>query len=397
MMMDRVILHCDCNSFFASVELVELPHLKNCPVAVCGSEQERHGIVLAKNEIAKRYGIFTTQTVADARRVCPNLVIIPPHYEKYAAYSRAVREIFERYTDQIEPFGMDEAWLDVTASQKLFGSGEQIAHSIREQIKSELSITVSIGVSFNKVFAKLGSDYKKPDAVTVISRDNYESIVHPLPVSSLLYAGQQTCRVLKEIGVRTIGDLAKTPVTLLSARLGKMGAMLHAYANGEDDSAVVASHDDPKSISNGRTFARDLVGFAECERAIALLSSDVGSTLRRRRMKCTTVFLKMKDSLLHTYGKQASLSTPTDSTDEIVKRITELLPQLWKENVPARSVTVGVSGLVQREYATEQLDMFAQPEQEKMREKIAKREDVVDSIRERFGHGAIFIPNEFDQ
>lgn len=394
--MDRVILHCDCNSFFASVELVDLPHLRHLPVAVCGSEQERHGIVLAKNEIAKRYGIYTTQTVLDARRKCPELVIIPPHYEKYAAYSKAVREIFERYTDQIEPFGMDEAWLDVTASQKLFGSGEEIAQRIREQIKAELSITVSIGVSFNKVFAKLGSDYKKPDAVTVISRENFERIVHPLPVSSLLYAGKQTCCVLETMHIKTIGDLAKAPLSRLSTRLGKMGRMLYAFANGDDTSPVCAEREDPKSISNGRTFPRDLLGFAEFEGAIRSLCEEVGSTLRRRRMKCTTVFLKMKDNLLHTYGKQATLPSATNSTDEIVRRITELLPQLWKETTPARTITVGVGGLLLNEYATEQIDMFADPEEEKMKQKNTKREDVVDSIRERFGHGAIYIPSDFD-
>ena len=236
--MERVILHCDCNNFFASVELKKYPQYRNSPVAVCGSERERRGIVLAKNELAKKRGIFTAQTVAEARRICPDLVILEPHYEEYAAYSLAVRKIFERYTDMIEPFGIDEAWLDVTASRRLFGSGVEIAERIRREVREELGITVSVGVSFNKVFAKLGSDYKKPDAVTVISPENFHDIIDALPVASLLFAGRHTTSVLAAMGIRTVRDLATASDAMIESRLGKLGHTLLSYARGEETSPV---------------------------------------------------------------------------------------------------------------------------------------------------------------
>ena len=208
--MSRVILHCDCNSFYASVETVLNPAYKNVPMAVCGSESDRHGIVLAKNELAKKYGILTAETVYSAKKKCPNLIIAEPHHEEYLKFSKKVNEIYARYTDMIEPFGIDESWLDVTASQKLFGSGKDLAERIRREVKEEIGITVSIGVSFNKVFAKLGSDYKKPDAITVIDQSNFREIVFPLPVSDLLFVGKKTSSALISMGIRTIGELAKT-------------------------------------------------------------------------------------------------------------------------------------------------------------------------------------------
>ena len=193
-MKDRVILHCDCNSFFASVETALHPEYKNVPMAVCGSIEDRRGIVLAKNELAKAYNIQTAETVFSAKKKCPSLVIAEPHHKLYAEFSRRVNDIYKQYTDMVEPFGIDESWLDVTGSRKLFGTGLEIAKKISEEVKSKIGITLSIGVSFNKVFAKLGSDYKKPDAITVISRDNFKNIVYPLPVSSLLFVGKKTCK-----------------------------------------------------------------------------------------------------------------------------------------------------------------------------------------------------------
>ena len=227
---DRVILHCDCNSFFASVETALNPAYANVPMAVCGSQDDRHGIVLAKNELAKRYGIQTAETIVSARRKCPGLVIAEPHYSKYKEYSVRVNQIYSRYTDLVEPFGIDESWLDVTASQKLFGSGLRIAQMISNDVKKELNITISVGVSFNKVFAKLGSDYKKPDAITVISKENFKNIVYPLPVSALLFVGKKTAESLLSIGIRTIGELANTQQHVLQDRFGKVGEMLYTYS-----------------------------------------------------------------------------------------------------------------------------------------------------------------------
>lgn len=225
-MSERVILHCDLNNFFASVTLLSNATLYNMPVAVCGNEKERHGIVLAKNEIAKSYGVKTAETIRDAKRKCPELVCLPPDYKQYKKYSVAARKIYERYTDMIEPFGIDECWLDVTGSIRIFGSGEEIAEKIRSSIKNELKITVSIGVSFNKVFAKLGSDMKKPDGITVISKENFKSKVWPLPAKDLLYVGKSTEERLKSSGIFTIGDVANCETALLSHLLGKNGEQL---------------------------------------------------------------------------------------------------------------------------------------------------------------------------
>ena len=388
--MERVILHCDCNNFFASVELKKYPQYRGCPVAVCGSESERHGIVLAKNDIAKKRGIYTTQTVVEARHACPDLVILQPHYDEYAAYSLAVRKILERYTDLIEPFGIDEAWLDVTGSKRLFGTGEEIAERIRCEVREELGITVSIGVSFNKVFAKLGSDYKKPDAVTVISRENFQRIVYPLPVGDLLFAGRRTTAALQAMGIRTIGDLAAAPDAFIESRLGKLGRTLLLYARGEDTSAVSPEREDPKSISNGYTFPRNLIGYDECRRAIFWLCESLGTKLRKDAMHCTTVTLRMKHPDLHTVGKQAKLDSPTDITEIIADAICKLLPTLWTEDQPVRAITVGVSGLVHAEYTCTQIDFFTTEKDETFTKKKAKKENAVDQIRDRFGGDSIF-------
>lgn len=388
--MERVILHCDCNNFFASVELKKYPQYKNLPVAVCGRESERHGIVLAKNEVAKKRGIYTAQTVAEARRVCPDLVILEPHYDEYVAYSLAVRKIFERYTDVIEPFGIDEAWLDVTASRRLFGTGVEIAERIRREVREELGITVSVGVSFNKVFAKLGSDYRKPDAVTHISRENFHSIVDPLPVGSLLFAGRHTTTVLGAMGIYTVRDLAVASDALIESRLGKLGRTLLSYARGEDNSPVSPEREDPKSISNGYTFSRNLLGYDECRRAIFWLCESVGTKLRKNSMQCTTVNLRIKHPDLHTVGKQAKLDRPTDTTEIIAEAICDLVAKLWRDDQPVRAITVGVSGLVHAEYACQQMDFFMTKEDEARSKKKSQKENVVDQIRDRFGGDSIF-------
>lgn len=224
--MERVILHCDLNNFFASVELLSRPEWKQVPMAVCGSVEARHGVILAKNEPAKRYGVKTAETLWEARRKCPQLITVPPHPDQYRIFSRRAHRVYERFTDRIEPFGIDECWLDVTGSVPLFGSGEEIAHAIRRAVKEELGLTVSVGVSFNKVFAKLGSDLKKPDAVTVIRRAEFQKLLWPLPVETLIGVGKSTLRILHGMGVITIGDLAQAPLSTLRAALGKNGEQL---------------------------------------------------------------------------------------------------------------------------------------------------------------------------
>ena len=389
-MSDRVILHCDCNSFFASVETALNPAYKNVPMAVCGSESDRHGIVLAKNELAKKYGIKTAETVYSARKKCPGLVIAPPHYEEYTKYSRRVNEIYARYTDMIEPFGIDESWLDVTASKKLFGDGIEIAERIRKEVREEIGITISVGVSFNKVFAKLGSDYKKPDATTVILREDIERIVYPLPVSDLLFVGQKTADQLKIMGIKTIGDLSRIPREVLVARFGKYGDQLYKNANGLDDSPVIriGEGEDQKSIGLGFTFRHDLTSREECKIAINYLSDEVAVRLRNAGMVCNTVQLSIKDEFLSVIQRQRALAHPTDLAHDISDVANKILIKEWSESRPIRMLTVTAQNLTRKEYSADQIDIFAEADDTR-REKDKKQEQAVDKIRQKFGRESI--------
>ena len=389
-MSDRVILHCDCNSFFASVETALNPAYKNVPMAVCGSESDRHGIVLAKNELAKKYGIKTAETVYSARKKCPGLVIASPHYEEYTKYSRRVNEIYARYTDMIEPFGIDESWLDVTASKKLFGDGIEIAERIRKEVREEIGITISVGVSFNKVFAKLGSDYKKPDATTVILREDVERIVYPLPVSDLLFVGQKTADQLKIMGIKTIGDLSRIPREVLVARFGKYGDQLYKNANGLDDSPVIriGEGEDQKSIGLGFTFRHDLTSREECKIAINYLSDEVAVRLRNAGMVCNTVQLSIKDEFLSVIQRQRALAHPTDLAHDISDVANKILIKEWSESRPIRMLTVTAQNLTRKEYSADQIDIFAEADDTR-REKDKKQEHAVDKIRQKFGRESI--------
>ena len=287
----RHILHCDMNCFYASVEMQRHPELRDKPLAVCGSQEERHGIVLTANYIAKPYGVKTGMAIWQARQRCPDLVILPPDMDEYIRISRMAREIYEDYTDQVEPFGLDENWLDVTGSVGLFGDPMSIAREISDRIKFELGITASIGVADNKITAKLGSDYKKPDAITRIGEDNYKEIVFPLPVEDLLYVGPATSKKLRAIGVSTIGRLAECPVEVLVRRVGKMGAVLHAFANGRDISPVQRSDHIPniKSVGNSATTPRDLENEEDVKLMLILLAESVCSRMRELVSRCTVV------------------------------------------------------------------------------------------------------------
>ena len=384
-MKDRVILHCDCNSFFASVETVLNPKLKDKPMAVCGSVENRHGIVLAKNELAKKYNIKTAETVFSAKKKCPELVIVEPHHDEYVKFSRAVNDIYSRFTDICEPFGIDESWLDVTASIKLFGSGYEIAEKIRKAVKAELGLTVSIGVSFNKIFAKLGSDYKKPDAVTVIDRNNFMDIAYPLPASDLLFVGKRAGECLSYIGIKTIGDLASADIRLLTMKFGKLGELYYRYASGEDDTPVSTSQDEVKSIGNGFTFKHDLVTLDDCLAGIDHLTESIGTRLRAKKLKCTTVQLTIKDQFLHSIQRQCALSEPTDSSREIAKGAYAILKREWNGTAPIRMLTVTVTGLSD-DTAPLQLNLFSN---EKRHEIRSKRDKAIDIIRQKYGNDSI--------
>ncbi|MBE7033474.1 MAG: DNA polymerase IV [Ruminococcaceae bacterium] len=383
--MDRVILHCDCNGFFASVECALNPELRNVPMAVGGSVEARHGIILAKNELAKKYNIQTAETIYSAKKKCPNLVIVPPHHDLYEEYSRRVNEIYFEYTDQVEKFGIDESWLDVTGSQRLFGNGEEIAATLRKRIREEIGITISVGVSFNKVFAKLGSDYKKPDATTVISRDNYKEIVYPLPVGDLLFVGRRTRDALSKLHIETIGDLAESNETKLIKLLGKQGETIYRYARGEDDSPVDPhANDEVKSIGNGMTFRRDLIGEKDILCGISHLSESIAVRMRKKGVKCTVVQVTIKDPDLHSIQRQEKLDSPTNLAKDITEKAMEIIRRSWNMKNPIRMLTVTGGGIVD-ENASEQISFFDEaknPKQENL-------EKTLDKIREKYGKDAV--------
>ena len=391
--MERVILHCDLNSFYASVELLEHPELRDRPVAVCGDPESRHGIILAKNEAAKGYKVQTAETIWQARRKCPDLVLLPAHHWKYRDYSRKVNAIYERYTDLVEPFSIDESWLDVTGTLHLFGGdGKALADEIRQVIRRELGLTVSVGVSFNKVFAKMGSDYKKPDATTVITRETYQALLWPLPVTDLLFVGRAAARVLNGYGIRTIGDLARFDRDSLGEILGRGGYALHDYATGKEHAPVVPARDmpGPKSVGNGLTFPRNLVGWAQLQTALSELSDEVAARLRKHGLKCTTVQITVRDPAFRDICRQKKLSAPTYVSRDLTRGAMELLRTCWREDQPVRALTVTAQNLVGEEDAGEQVDLFA-AQAIPRRDKLERLEKAMDSIRDKYGRGAITI------
>lgn len=387
--MERTILHCDCNGFYASVESVLNPELRNVPMAVCGDPKSRHGIILAKNELAKKYGIVTAETVWKAQRKCPNLVLVRSHHDEYRKYSKIVNAIYCRYTDQVEPFGIDESWLDVTGSQRLFGCGKEIADKLRREVREETGLTISVGVSFNKVFAKLGSDYKKPDATTVIDSENWQKIVWPLPVSALLYVGKSAERELNSLFIKTIGDLAAADRDRLISRLGKLGGTLYDYANGLDDSAV-RRYDEPrevKSIGNGMTFSRDLTSYEDAKIGIYALADEVATRLRKHGLCACTVQLQIKDSQFKLISRQKSLSNPTSIASELAQGAMQLLYAAYNGTTPIRMLTVTAANLVEEGEAAEQVSFFG--EQPMDREKKKNLGSAIDLLRGKFGQGMI--------
>lgn len=386
-MLGRNILHVDCNAFYASVEQQRHPELQDKPIAVCGSQEERHGIVLTASYPAKRRGVKTGMAIWQARQYCPELIVVPPDMSEYMRISRLARDIYERYTDQVEPFGLDEAWLDITGSTGIFGSPMKIAEEISERVKFELGITVSIGVSDNKVTAKLGSDYKKPDAITRIERDNYADIVYPLPVEDLLYIGPATSKKLRSVGISTIGKLAEAPEDFLHRRLGKMGQILSTFAKGLDVSPVQKTNHIAaiKSVGNSATTPRDLVNDDDVHLMCILLAESVGARMRELASKCTVVEISVRDTELHSFSRQRKLRSPTCSSLEIADAALELFRANYRWELPIRSIGVRVAGLIEANEC-DQLSLFLDDTRRQKREQI---EGAVDRIRDRFGYMSI--------
>ena len=387
----RVIFHCDLNCFFASVELLDKPALWDVPVAVCGDPKSRHGIILAKNEPAKKRGVQTAETVWQAKKKCPVLVLLPPHHELYEVYSRRVNEIYGRFTDLVEPFGIDESWLDVTGSLHLFGGDARaLADRIRATVKAETGLTVSVGVSFNKVFAKLGSDLKKPDATTVIPSEGWRDIVWPLPVGDMLFAGRSTQRVLGQYGIETIGQLAACPEEMAEQLLGKMGGQLWRYANGLDNSPVRPGHqrEPVKSVGNGTTFPADLVRWEQIRQGLAPLCDSVATRLRRQRLYAGGVSVTLKGADFKTVSRQMRLDEPTHLMRDIWETAQELARQIWKAPTPIRAMTVTALYVTEDGQAYRQMDLLGKASA-KRSERQEKLESAVDAIREKYGSGAI--------
>ena len=390
-MAERVILHCDLNSFFASVELLDKPTLRDVPVAVCGDPKSRHGIILAKNEPAKKMGVKTAETLWQARKKCPALVLLPPHHRLYEEYSRRVNEIYDRFTDLVEPFGIDESWLDVTGSLHLFGGdGKALADRIRATIREETGLTVSVGVSFNKVFAKLGSDMKKPDATTVIPAEGWQSMVWPLPLGDMLFAGRTATETLRKYGVETVGQLAACDPALPEQLLGKMGLQLWQYANGMDKSPVKPRHaaEPVKSVGNGTTFPQNLVRWEQLRAGLLPLCDSVATRLRQQGLYAGGISLSIKDASFKTVSRQIRLDAPTHLMRDIHRTAMQLAGQLWKPPTPVRAMTVTALYVTEDGDAFRQLDLLGGAAQERS-QRQEKLEGTMDAIRRKYGRGAI--------
>ena len=381
--MDRTILHCDCNCFYASVECLYNPDIRNKPVAVGGDEQLRHGIILTKNYIASKYSIQTGEPIWSAKQKCPDLIVVPPHFDRYIKFSNLTRQIYCDYTDRVEPFGLDEAWLDVSGCD-----GMKVAKEISDRIKYELGITVSIGVSYNKVFAKFGSDYKKPDAITEITRENYKDIVWSAPVRDLLYVGKANEQKFHDMGVYTIGQIAQQLPRIMKNHFGKVGEMLLCFAKGEDSSPVMlfSQSNQIKSIGNSTTTPKDMETIEDAKRLLLVLSDSVCSRLRKSGLKCKCVSVTMKESAFLTSStRQATLRDYTDITRTIYKTAVDILKNSKRRFIPLRAIGISLSEFESVDSA-EQLNFY---EDHTKNEKLKKIDSLTDSLHQRFGNKSI--------
>lgn len=386
---DRWILHCDCNSFFASVELLDHPELREVPVAVCGDPDGRHGIVLAKNEAAKKYQIQTAETIWSARQKCPHLTLLPPHHAKYRHYYNIINEIYQEYTVRVEPFSIDESWLDVTQGWHLYAeSPAALADLLRRRVREETGLTISVGVSFNKVFAKMGSDYKKPDATTLITRENYRDLLWPLPVGEMLFVGRAARQRLADLGIRTIGDLALADPRRLTQALGKQGAELSRNARGEDTAPVRrwGENEPVKSVGNGMTFRRDLTTPAEIRAGLTALADEVAGRLRRHGLYAGAVQVTIKGTDLKSIQRQKRLALSTHLARDLARESEALVRANWPPGKPIRMLTVTALALTELPMAVQQSLFDDAPRADPKREALEKS---LDAIRKRYGRHAI--------
>ncbi len=384
--MERIILHSDLNNFFASVEAAKNPALRGKAFAVAGDPEKRHGIILAKSQLAKQAGVQTGETIWSAKQKCPSLLTVKPDMKSYHQFSELVQKIYRQYTDEIEPFGIDESWLDVTGSTRLFGCGPKIAYEIRKQVREQLGMTVSIGVSYNKIFAKLGSDLNKPDATTIISKENFQAVVYPLPVSALLFIGRSTAEKLNQYGIYTVGDLAAADPAFLKKLLGKNGVMLHQYAIGSDYAAQHLSEPAPiKSVSNSVTTPYDLKTPEEIWVQLLMLAEHVTARMRMQSLCGSLVMLYVRDNQFGSISRQLPLSIPSNNVMEIANTAFSLFQEHYDFSKPVRCIGLGVSKLTS-DNGTLQMTLW-DPRQKRFEEQNLSR--AIDQLRGRYGFNCI--------
>ena len=382
----RYILHCDLNNFYASVECLLDERLAGLPVVVCGKVEDRHGIVLAKNMLAKKLGITTGMTLYEAKKLAPNLSTREARHDIYIKYSRMVKRIYRQYSDRVESFGIDEAWIDISHLAKNFEEAANIAHEIRVRIKTEIGLTISVGVSFNKVFAKLGSDLKKPDAVTVIDCDNYKRLVWILPVEELLYVGRATKKKLNNLTIQTIGQLANFDVNLLKNHLGKWGEVLYSYARGEDSGEVkrYEDEDEIKSVGNSLTYYRDISLDEDVEALLLLLAESVTSRMQDYGFNyARTVSLVVTTNDLRSFSRMITINHPTNLSSEIASYAMQLFHKHYNwSNGLVRGLGIAVSNFT----SAEQMEFG---EEYQKRKKLERLEETIENVRRRFGRHSV--------
>ena len=392
----RTILHVDMNCFYASVEMAEDPSLRGKPVIVGGDEESRHGIVLTASYPAKRRGVKTAMTLWEARRVCPEAIIVPPRYGLYMCYSRHARELYNEYTDLVEPFGLDEAWLDVTETTQLAGGSTMLlARQISERMFAELGITVSIGVSWNKIFAKFGSDYDKPDGLTVITPQNFTRLVWPAKTRDLLYVGPATERKLARIGILTIGELAQADEYAIRRALGKMGQVVQSFARGLDDAPVRVYQPsagdivhEVKGVGNGITSPFDIEDAVTARQVIWLMGESVAQRLRAQGLAARTISAYGRDfKTLVSRSRQTTLERPTQLTSTICATAARLLCDDWDfaHGEKLRALGVRASNLSPAATCV-QLDLFGE---ESRRQQLLDLDRTIDELRYRYGNHAV--------
>ncbi|GHU80929.1 DNA polymerase IV 1 [Clostridia bacterium] len=395
---DRIIFHADNDAYFASVEELHHPELKKVPMAVAGNPESRRGIILAKNQLAKGFGVKTAETIWSARQKCPELVLRPPRRREYGEYCEKINAVYERYSDLVERAGIDESYIELTGSLHLFGDGSHsfdnavtVAGEIQRRVLEELGLTVSIGISYNKIFAKFASDLKKPMGISLVTKGNFKEIVWPVPVGALFLVGKATRETLERIYIRTIGELANTGVDILSRKLGKLGEQLHIYANGLDESPVLRAgeSEDLQSVGNGMTFKRNLVSRGDIHTAVIFLADSVATRMRRHGVKCLSVQVTIKDANLKVITRQKQTSSPTWLAADLARESMELIEANWKIGVPIRMLTITAGKLVDEEESAEQLSFFAVPGTDKGNEKREKLEKALDGIRGKYGSRSV--------